>query len=482
MHSQFIMPQSTAIHWFRQDLRIEDNPALLAASRHGKILPVYILDDVNAQEWRLGAASRWWLHHSLRALNRALDGRLWVLQGNASQLLPKLAADHKVSLVTWNRCYEPWRSSRDKKLQAELQEQGIAVETDNGSLLFDPGSVVKDDGSPYKVFTPFYRQARARMAHSRAPVQLDKFALQPCLQPDDKIVKLQLLPAINWYTGLQEHWQPGATGAQQKLQNFLDSGLHNYREGRDFPALRSVSGLSPHLHFGEISPQQIVAQIQQQAQMDSCEAESEHFIRELIWREFSYSLLCFFPSLTTQNLKPIFDHFPWSTDTQLLQKWQQGQTGFPLIDAGMRELWQTGYMHNRVRMIVASFLVKNLMIHWNEGARWFWDCLVDADLANNSCSWQWVAGSGMDAAPYFRIFNPVTQSLKFDPDGSYIRRFVPELAVLPIPYLHNPGSAPRHELENAGVKLGETYPRAIVDLQETRAHALAMYKALQAVD
>ena len=480
--SQSIKSQSLAIHWFRQDLRVNDNFALAAAARHGKISPVYILDDVNAQEWRIGAASRWWLHHSLHALNRSLQGRLWILHGNAAQLLPQFAAEQQASLITWNRCYEPWRVRRDEKLQLELQERGIAVQTDNGSLLFDPGSVIKDDGSPYKVFTPFYRQARARLAQSNVSTQLDKFELQNCSQPEDKIDKLELLPAINWYQDMQDQWQPGETGAQRTLQNFLDSGLPDYQKGRDFPALRNVSGLSPYLHYGEISPRQLVTQVQQQAQVDSCEAASEHFIREIIWREFSYSLLHFFPNLTTRNLKPVFDHFPWSTDGQLLQKWQQGQTGFPLIDAGMRELWQTGYMHNRVRMIVASFLVKNLMIHWNEGARWFWECLVDADLANNSCSWQWVAGSGMDAAPYFRIFNPVTQSLKFDPDGTYIKRFVPELSALPIPFMHDPGSAPRQELDRAGVIFGETYPRAIVDLQETRKHALAMYKTLRAVD
>lgn len=474
------MPQSLAIHWFRQDLRINDNPALAAACRHGKVLPVFILDEVNAKEWRMGAASRWWLHHSLLELNRSLQGRLWILEGDAIQLLPQFAEEQQASLITWNRCYEPWRSSRDQRLQAQLQKRNIDVQTDNGSLLFDPGLVVKDDGSPYKVFTPFYRQARARLALSLISKGHKELALHSCSQSGQKIANLQLLPAVNWYQGLQARWQPGETGAQRTLQNFLDSGLDNYRKGRDFPALRNVSGLSPHLHFGEISPQHLVTRVQQCALADSCEEESEHFIRELIWREFSFSLLHFFPNLVKENLKPAFDHFPWSTDGELLQKWQQGHTGFPLIDAGMRELWQTGYMHNRVRMIVASFLVKNLMIHWNEGARWFWDCLVDADLANNCCSWQWVAGSGMDAAPYFRIFNPVSQSLKFDPDGAYIKRFVPELAKLPIPFLHDPGSAPQPALDKAGVILGETYPRPIVDLQETRKHALAMYKSLRA--
>lgn len=475
------MPDSVAIHWFRQDLRMQDNPALTAASQHGRVLPVYILDDANAQHWRMGAASRWWLHHSLHALNRSLDGRLWILQGDASVLLPKLAKTHKASLVTWNRCYEPWRIRRDTELKTTLHAQGIAVDSSNGSLLFEPGSVVKGDGSAYKVFTPFYKQALSLLSHSRPAAYADQLALQNCGQGADKIERLQLLPATPWYSGLQQSWCPGEAGARDTLQAFLDRGLHNYREGRDYPALQSVSRLSPYLHFGEISPQQAVSAIQQRAQVDGTENAAEHFLREILWREFSYALLHAFPDLTTQNLKPHFNHFPWRRNEQLLRKWQQGQTGFPLIDAGMRELWRTGYMHNRVRMVVASFLVKNLMMHWSEGARWFWDCLVDADLANNSCSWQWVAGSGMDAAPYFRIFNPVTQSLKFDAEGTYIRRFVPELAALPLPYLHDPSAAPSAVLARAGIQLDETYPRAMVDLRETRANALAAYKSLQSI-
>ncbi len=473
------MSNSIAIVWFRQDLRIQDNPALLAAARAGRVLPVYILDDANAQQWPMGAASRWWLHQSLQELDRSLQGNLHVLQGDASLVLKELVDGHQASLVTWNRCYEPWRLQQDAQLQSTLRKQGVATESCNGCLLFEPGAVAKGDGSQYKVFTPFYQQALSSMTHrgpATAPTKLD---LVTCPQTAEKINKLNLLPSIKWYADFQQHWQPGEAGAHKKLQEFLDTGLGNYRAGRDFPAQQSVSRLSPHLHFGEVSPLQAITRVLEQARADGTESQAEHFLREIMWREFSYSLLHSYPDLTTENLKPAFNHFPWRRDADALRRWQQGQTGFPLVDAGMRELWQTGYMHNRVRMVVASFLVKNLMIHWSEGARWFWDCLVDADLANNSCSWQWVAGSGMDAAPYFRIFNPVTQSLKFDAAGTYIRRFVPELSNLPTPYLHDPGSAPAAALAAAGITLNETYPRAIVDLRETRALALTAYQTLR---
>jgi len=476
------MPKPLAIIWFRQDLRLHDNPALLAAAQHGRVFPVYILDDESAQEWQMGAASRWWLHHSLQKLDRSLGGKLWLLKGNASELLPQLAKDHGATLVTWNRCYEPWRIARDSQLKTNLRQSGVNVQSSNGSLLFEPGSLVKSDGTPYKVFTPFYRQALVRGLDTDCVRSGEALQLAECKQAPSKLADLQLLPSINWYDGLRENWVPGEAGAQETLQKFLDGGIGNYRQGRDFPALKNVSRLSPYLHFGEISPRQTLASVLQHAQHVGNETEAEHFVRELIWREFSYSLLFFFPNLTHENLKSRFDQFPWASDKTLLRAWQQGRTGYPLVDAGMRELWQTGYMHNRVRMIVASFLIKNLMIHWAEGARWFWDCLVDADLASNSCSWQWVAGSGMDAAPYFRIFNPVTQSLKFDASGDYIKQFVPELAALPSKYLHDPGSAPAAELARAGITLGDNYPHPIVDLRETRERALSAYKQLTTGD
>ncbi len=466
--------------WFRQDLRLQDNPALADAVAHGEVLPVFILDDENAGSWRRGAASRWWLHHSLSALDRALDGKLWILRGNALELLPQLASEQKASLVTWNRCYEPWRIKRDTALKESLKRSNIQARSHNGSLLFEPGRVVKPDGSPYKVFTPFYKQALTLLPSLHAT--LAKPELVGCAQPADKLAALRLLPTLDWAGGMETTWTPGEAGAHAQLERFLEQGLGQYKTGRDFPAQRSVSRLSPHLHFGEIAPQRVLSNVERAAHTDGAEREAEHFLRELIWREFSYSLLLHFPRVVDTNLRSMFDAFPWRTDGEQLRLWQQGKTGFPIVDAGMRELWQTGYMHNRVRMIVASFLVKNLMMHWSEGARWFWDCLVDADLANNSCGWQWVAGSGADAAPYFRIFNPVTQSEKFDPTATYIKQYVPELAALPARYCHAPAAAPTAELTRAGVKLGDTYPMPMVDLQATRARALDAFKSLPKQD
>jgi deoxyribodipyrimidine photo-lyase len=470
---------STALNivWFRQDLRLRDNPALIAASQQGRILPVYILDDSNAGDWAMGTASRWWLHQSLTALNQSLDNKLWVLKGDPKTLLPKLCADKQVSGVYWNRCYEPWRIKRDKALKQKLEDDGREVHSSNASLLWEPWENLKDDGTVYKVFTPFYKNAMARHTPiGEARRKPSKLQITPCPQNADKLDDLELMPTVNWYQGMDASWTPGEEGAHNRLQNFLDRGLTDYKKGRDFPAQRSVSRLSPHLHFGEISPRQVWQAAQRAGANAASEAQSEHFQRELAWREFSYALLYHFPELTWKNLNERFNEFPWKAQqSRQLEQWQRGETGYPLVDAGMRELWETGYMHNRVRMVVGSFLVKNLMLHWHQGARWFWDTLVDADLANNSCSWQWVAGCGADAAPYFRIFNPVTQSQKFDPGGDYIRRFVPELKKLPDKLLHEPFKAPQQELEAAGIKLGKDYPEPIVDLRESRQAALSAY-------
>ncbi|MEX0965195.1 MAG: deoxyribodipyrimidine photo-lyase [Pseudohongiellaceae bacterium] len=472
------MSSNTAILWFRQDLRLSDNPALRAAIDDGAVLPLYILDENS--DWNRGGASRWWLHHSLNALNKSLRGQLWVYAGDSTEILPRLASEHGASHVHWNRCYEPWRISQDRSIKEQLKESGIEATSHNGSLIWEPWENLKQDGTPYKVFTPFYRYAIANTvprALQGAPER--SFELVNCQQNAGRIEELALLPKINWYEKISASWTPGEQGAKRRLREFTENGLNDYREGRDFPSKRSVSMLSPHLHFGEISPSAAAHLVKQAGTMDAVEEQANHFIRELAWREFSYYSLYHFPHLCQRNMKSEFDRFPWVSDDSKLALWQQGQTGFPLVDAGMRELWQTGYMHNRVRMIAASFLVKNLMIHWLEGARWFWDCLVDADLANNSCSWQWVAGSGADAAPYFRIFNPVTQSIKFDPNGSYIRQYCPELGGLSNKAIHDPSSAAEEELAAAGVVLGENYPRTIVDLKETRARALQAYKSLR---
>ena len=472
------MPANTVIMWFRQDLRLSDNPALLKAIQQGRVLPVFILDQ-NCH-WPLGEASRWWLHHSLSALNESLLGNLWVLQGDAAKLLPQFANEQGASHVFWNRCYEPSIIHRDSLIKEQLTADGLTASSLNGSLIWEPWENLKQDGTAYKIFTPFYKYAIANHPPA-APSHEDTstFDTVKCLQDKNRFDKLNLLPAINWHKQISATWQPGEKGARQRLQNFIHNGLGDYRDGRDYPDKRSVSMLSPHLHFGEISPKEAAHVVQQAGDIDSNEEQAAHFVRELAWREFSYYSLYHFPHICQQNMKAQFDRFPWVKDQKNLRLWQQGQTGYPLVDAGMRELWQTGYMHNRVRMIVGSFLVKNLMIHWLEGARWFWDCLLDADLANNSCSWQWVAGSGADAAPYFRIFNPVTQSTKFDPQGNYIRRYVPELNGLSDKAIHDPSSAAASELERAGVVIGEHYPRAIVDLKQSRVRALDAYKALR---
>ena len=472
------MPANTVIMWFRQDLRLSDNPALLNAIQQGRVLPVFILDEGN--DWSIGGASRWWLHHSLLALNESLQGNLWILRGDAAELLPQLAREHSASHAFWNRCYEPSIIRRDSLIKEQFTADGITATSSNGSLIWEPWENLKQDGTPYKIFTPFYKYAIANNPPAApSPAANANFDTVKCLQGKNRIDDLNLLPEINWYEQIASQWQPGELGARQRLQNFTENGLYDYRDGRDYPAKRSVSMLSPHLHFGEISPREAASVVKQVGDIDSNEEQAAHFIRELAWREFSYYTLYHFPHICQQNMKSQFDRFPWVKDQKSLCLWQQGQTGFPLVDAGMRELWQTGTMHNRVRMIVGSFLVKNLMIHWLEGARWFWDCLLDADLANNSCSWQWVAGSGADAAPYFRIFNPVTQSTKFDPEGSYIRKYVPELNGLSNKAIHDPSSAAASELEKAGVILGEHYPRAIVDLKESRVRALDAYKALR---
>lgn len=459
---------TTVIHWFRQDLRLTDNPALTAAAKAGQVLPIYVLDDVNAEEHAMGGASRLWLHHSLHALNKSLKGKLAVYSGDASKILLQLVEQHNVQQVYWNRCYEPWRMQRDARIKTALQEQSIEVFSHNGSLLWEPWQVLKADSTPYKVFTPFYRRGCLNAVAPREP--LPKPA-RLRLQDDPQslaIEALDLVPDLPWAQEVIAHWQVGEKAALKRLEHFLSEGLCDYRKGRDFPGIQHVSRLSPYLHFGEISPNQVWYQ----ASIEKLDNNLEHFKSELGWREFSYSLLYHFNELPWKNLQEKFDKFPWRSDEKKLRRWQQGQTGFPFIDAGMRELWQTGYMHNRVRMVVASFLVKNLLLHWHHGEQWFWDCLFDADLASNSASWQWVAGCGADAAPYFRIFNPVTQGEKFDPAGEYTRRFVPELAKLPEKFLHKPWEAPQDVLKQAGVELGKTYPEPMVDLKLSRAQAL----------
>lgn len=472
--------------WFRQDLRLSDNPALLAASQKSRLLPLYILDDHNSGEWTMGSASRWWLHYSLSALNESLGGKLLILRGDPVILLPNLAQAFNADAVHWNRCYEPWRIARDKVIKDTLQNAELQVHSHNGSLLWEPWQVLKQDQTPYKVFTPYYRRGCLHAAAPRTPLQTPSLNLvdgeiPPAFRQNmgkQGIAALELLPSIGWDKTMRATWRIGEDAAQARLKEFLEAGLDDYKQGRNFPERANVSRLSPHLHYGEISPNQVWAQAERIGIEDGLDDDLDCFQSELGWREFSYALLYHQPSISRENLQKKFDHFPWLNDKTFLAAWQKGQTGYPLVDAGMRELWQTGYMHNRVRMVVGSFLVKNLLTHWHYGEDWFWDCLVDADLAANSASWQWIAGCGADAAPFFRVFNPVTQSERFDPNGTYIRKYVPELAALPNKYLHNPSAAPQKVLLEAGVKIGKDYPMPIVDLKESRERALAAFKSL----
>ncbi|MBP6104033.1 MAG: deoxyribodipyrimidine photo-lyase [Gammaproteobacteria bacterium] len=467
--------------WFRQDLRLVDNPALHAALEQGSILAIYILEEKKQDYFSMGSASRWWLHHSLSKLHQSLNNQLNVYIGNAQTIILKLIEAYKIEAVYWNRCYEPWRISEDTSIKSCLKKINIDCKSFNASLLFEPWEILKSDGMPYKVFTPFYQRGCLNAPSPRTP--LGKPKKLDCIVDRCNtlsIETLNLLPTIPWHESLEAHWTVGEKAAHKRFKDFLQKGLNHYQEGRNFPARSNVSRLSPHLHFGEISPHVLW----HTAQMEKMNAKTplhdiEHFVRQLVWREFSYYLLYHFPELPYKNFQRKFDRFPWQNDTSLLKSWQKGQTGYPIVDAGMRELWQTGTMHNRVRMIVGSFLVKNLNLDWRHGAAWFWDCLVDADLANNSAGWQWIAGSGADAAPYFRIFNPITQGEKFDLEGIYTKRFVPELAKLPIKYLFEPWSAPSTVLKEAGIILGETYPKPIVDLQRSRKSALEAFASLR---
>ena len=468
------MTAPIAIHWFRQDLRLADNPALAHAARHSAVLPIYILDDASAGAHGLGGASRCWLHHSLTALNDSLGGKLAIYSGDPQLILDQLRARHQVAAIYWNRCYQPWQIRRDTRLKQHLRAQGIEVNTYNGSLLWEPWSIHKADQSHYKVFTPFYRKGCLGAPEPRTPLPKPE-ANYITDRQKQKLTELKLLPKLDWGARILAPWRIGELGAQARFAEFIEQGLQHYKEGRNLPAQPYVSRLSPHLRFGEISPNQLWHTVRSLGN----DRHIDTFCSELGWREFSYSQLYHNPSLPQQNLQSKFDRFPWVDNPKHLRAWQRGQTGIPLVDAGMRELWQTGYMHNRVRMVVGSFLVKNLRLHWHHGERWFWDTLFDADLANNSASWQWIAGCGADAAPYFRIFNPITQGEKFDSDGAYLRTYLPELAALPTKHLLNPHATPEPILQQANIQLGTDYPHPIIDLQQSRQQALDAFKSLK---
>jgi deoxyribodipyrimidine photo-lyase len=472
---------SECILWFRQDLRLSDNPALQAAIKSGHtIVPIYIHD--TTLPWHPGAASRWWLHHSLSALQKALrelGSDLLVFSGKAEKVLLKLCSQHQVSEIYWNRCYEPAVINRDSQLKLHLQKQSINVHSFNASLLAEPWEVLKKDQTPYRVFTAFWNTLqRQGFSHYQSSSPTSMPSLPATQSPDESmsIDELELLPAITWDKAFYRHWSPGENNSSQRLQTFAENNLQDYPQERDIPALDSTSHSSMALHFGEVSPWRVVREVHAEAnssdKMKSLNA-GEKYLRQLAWREFAHHLLYHFPDTTQHPLDKRFESMQWHPDSAArLHAWQSGNTGIPLVDAGMRQLWSTGWMHNRVRMVAASFLTKNLQVSWLDGARWFWDTLVDADLANNTMGWQWVAGCGADAAPYFRVFNPVRQGERFDPDGSYVRNWVPELTTLPAKWIHQPWAAPDKVMAEAGIQLGKDYPLPLVDLAESRQNAL----------
>ncbi len=420
---------SGTLVWFRQDLRLRDNAALHAAVKRGEpVIPVYIWSPEEEGDWPPGAASRWWLHQSLSALDeslRARGSRLILARGRALAVLQRLARQTGATAVHWNHRYEPAARHCAERVRAGLTRQGIEVHAFGSSLLVEPDALLNLSGKPYRVYSAYRRRVLSDVPHERplgAPARLR----QPKRWPRSlRLDALKLIPRIEWYAAMERAWQPGEAGAQASLRRFMRKRLAGYRAGRERPADRGTSRLSPHLHFGEIGPRQIRHAL-------GSKGHGSQFLSELIWREFAHHLLYHFPHTPTKPLREEFTRFPWKRSAKSLRAWQSGCTGIPLVDAGMRELWALGWMHNRVRMVVASLLVKNLLIPWQDGARWFWDTLVDADLANNTLNWQWVAGSGADAAPYFRIFNPLAQQKRFDREGTYVRRWVKEPSLEPI--------------------------------------------------
>jgi deoxyribodipyrimidine photo-lyase len=472
------------IYWFRHDLRLTDLPALHAGAATGSVIPVFILDDDTPGDWRLGGASRWWLHHSLTALGRRIaeqGGELLFFRGQPEAILPSLCKSTQAQGVYCSRQYQPWSETEERRVHETLSAQGVFLKRYPGHVLFEPGTVLTGAGTPYKVFTPFWRAARALPPPATPLPETTPNWAPAGAHRGQTLDELALCPTQpNWAAGWEDLWTPGEIGAQQTLDTFLANGVARYDGGRDIPSEINTSRLSPHLKFGEISPRQVWHRAQHTAaQRPQIAGQVDKFLSEIGWREFCYQLLGLFPDMPEQAFKSPFAQFPWAASAELIAAWEQGRTGYPIVDAGMRELWQTGFMHNRVRMITASFLTKHLLAPWQVGERWFWDCLLDADLAANACSWQWVAGSGADAAPYFRIFNPVAQGEKFDPKGLYVKRWCPELGELPPKYVHKPWEAPPLTLAQADVKLGDNYPYPVVDHASARQQALAAYDTIK---
>ena len=479
-------PAPPSIVWFRDDLRLSDHPALhAAASTGGPVICLYVFDEPNgsADARPLGGAARWWLAHSLRALQKrlgALGAQLVLRKGPTAKIIAEMALATGAGAVLWNEIAQAPHQVTAGDVAAALKEIGVTSQSFPGDLLAAPANIRSKEGRSLRVFTPFWRRVQALGDPPKPLPAPDRLHPGPPLA-GDAVESWHLEPTRpDWAGGLRDTWTVGELAAQQRLERFLRTGVTGYASRRDRPDHDATSRLSPHLRFGEISPRQVwhAAHFAMAERIQS--GDIDKFLSELGWREFCRHLLFDTPGLSTRNLQPSFDAFPWRHDGGALGAWRRGRTGYPIVDAGMRELWHTGVMHNRVRMVTASFLVKHLLIDWREGEKWFWDTLVDADPGSNPANWQWVAGSGADAAPYFRIFNPVLQGEKFDPDGAYVRRWVPELAQLPAGLIHRPWSATPIELKGAGVYLGKTYPEPIIDHSGGRARALQAYARLRA--
>lgn len=487
------MSNGTTVVWFRQDLRLADNPALHAATQRGAVIPVYVYAPAEDGAWSPGGAAKWWLHHSLEALAGELEklGSHLVLRsllppsgGKTSDAIATLVKESGADAVYFNRRYEESARRQEAEVVAALEALGVSVRSFNASLIHEPDEILNNSGQPYKVYTAYARACLRVSGRQKSVPAVRKLESPPRFPKSDRLSSLKLLPRLNWDAGIRASWTAGEAAAHKRARQFASEIVSGYATSRNQPAVDGVSRLSPHLHCGEISPRTLWHIIETASDdLDKNGRESaDKYLGEILWREFAYYTLYHQPHTAHSCLRQEFNHLDWRQDKSALQAWQRGETGIPIVDAGMRELWTTGWMHNRVRMIAASFLVKDLLINWQKGAAWFWDTLVDADLANNTMGWQWVAGCGVDAAPYFRIMNPTLQGKKFDPDGAYVRRWIPELEALPSRFIHAPWLAPPLVQQQTGIEIGKDYPTPIIDHGAARQRVLSLYKGLRAAD
>ena len=473
------MSETVTLYWIRRDFRLQDNAALAAAIERGDpILPVYLLETSKDASWPMGGASKWWLHRALEEAAagwREREGQL-LIRSTADPLdtLLEIAKATNAKRVVWNRRYEPEERECDATVKRGLRDAGIEADSYQNALLVEPHTIGTGEGKPYKVYTPFWKACQKRELPQPVKVPMNNLKVYQGQIKSDAIPSLELLPKHHWYRKMEDSWKVGEQEAQRLAQTFLKERVKAYSEQRDLPAEVGTSRLSPYLHWGHIGPRTLAYELRQTH--DTASGGALVYLKELYWREFAYNVLYHFPHTSDQPLRPEFSDFPWQEDDQALRAWQRGETGYPIVDAGMRELYATGWMHNRVRMVVASFLVKHLLQPWQAGARWFWDTLVDADLASNSLGWQWSAGCGADAAPYFRVFNPILQSSKFDPEGDYLKRWLPELSSLSEKHIHAPWEASSSVLSGASVRLGKDYPKPIIDHKAGRERALKAFE------